>query len=128
MKIEDIADKNVTISKSTVSIIGENGKTAGMITNITTFYNVPVREQFEFSNAAHKLGVDRKLIDWSRMFRINGKWYYLLDESKLAKAYEYRKIDGIKPISRIEDAKVAAVQFGAVIIPAASIHDGRKFN
>lgn len=47
MKIQDIIGKHVKVSKSTITVLNDIGKTAGMITGVDTFYSMPTREQFE---------------------------------------------------------------------------------
>ena len=126
MKIQDIVGRPIKISKGTITVLNESGKPAGMITRITTFYNANGGDQFSFFDKMCKSGADRDKIDWTRMFLVGGEWYYLLDDRRLAKAYEYQEFDGVKPIAKIEDGKLAARQFGATIIHVARIHDGRQ--
>ena len=43
MKIQEIAGRRVKVSRSTISVLNDDGKTAGMITGVDTFYNMPPR-------------------------------------------------------------------------------------
>lgn len=126
MKIQDIAGRRVKVSRSTISVLNDDGKTAGMITGVDTFYNMPPREQVEHAGKLRRLGIDRLKMDWRRMFFVKGVWYYLADDGALEWAHKFRKIDGDKPIARWEEAKQAAEQFGAEIIHVARITDTRK--
>ena len=126
MTMQDLTGKRVKINKSTITLLGDAGKPAGMITGVDTFYNVHLREQFDFTSRATKLGIDRLKIDWARMFLVKGVWYYLADDTHLARAYEFQAIDGMKPIAKLEDGRMAADQFGATIIHVKSIYDGRN--
>ena len=126
MKIQEIAGRRVKVSRSTISVLNDDGKTAGMITGVDTFYNMPPREQFEHADKLRRLGIDRLKMDWRRMFFVKGVWYYLADDGALAWAHKFREIDGDKPIARLEEARQAAEQFGAEIIHVARITDTRK--
>ena len=125
MIMYDLADKRLKISKSTIAVLNEYGKTAGMITGVDTIYNVPDRVAFDFSNKAHKLGINRLRMNWVRMFFVQGVWYYLVDDSAVARAHEWRAIDGKKPIINMENWQSAAEEYGAVIIHASKIQDSR---
>lgn len=126
MKIQDIVGRRIKVSRSTISVLNDDGKTAGMITGIDTFYNMPPREQVEHAGKLRRLGIDRLKMDWRRMFFVKGVWYYLVDDSALEWAHKFREIDGDKPIARLEEARQAAEQFGAEIIRVARITDTRK--
>lgn len=126
MKIQEVAGRSVKVSRSTISVLGDDGKTAGMITSVDTFYNMPPREQFEHVGKLRRLSIDRLNMDWRRMFFVKGTWYYLADDGALAWAHQFREIDGDKPIARLEEARQAAEQFGAEIIHVARITDMRK--
>lgn len=126
MKIQEIAGRRVKVSRSTISVLNDDGKTAGMITGVDTFYNMPPREQFEHAGKLRRLGIDRLKMDWRRMFFVKGAWYYLADDGALAWAHQFRGTDGDKPITRLEEARQAAEQFGAEIIHVARITDTRK--
>ena len=120
MKIQEIAGRRVKVSRSTISVLNDDGKTAGMI------FNMPPREQIEHAGKLRRLGIDRLKMDWRRMFFVKGVWYYLADDGALAWAHKFREIDGDKPIARLEEARQAAEQFGAEIIHVARITDTRK--
>lgn len=126
MKIQDIAGRRVKVSRSTISVLNDDGKTAGMITGVDTFYNMPPREQIEHAGKLRRLGIDRLAMNWHRMFFIKGVWYYLADDGALEWAHKFREVDGDKPIARLEEARQAAEQFGAEIIRVARITDTRK--
>ena len=38
MKIQDITGRPVKVSRSTISVLNDDGKTAGMVTRVDTFY------------------------------------------------------------------------------------------
>ena len=125
MEMQNLTGKHLKITKSTISVLNESGKTAGMITGIVTFYNIPDRERFDFSQKAHKLGINRLRMNWVRMFFVESVWYYLVDESAVTKAVEWQAIDGGKSIKNMEDWQLAAEEYGAVIIHVAKIQDSR---
>ena len=125
MEMQNLTGKSLKISKSTITVLNESGKTAGMITGVNTLYNVPVRDSFDFSHKAHKLGIARLRMNWVRMFFVESVWYYLVDESAVTKAVEWQAIDGGKSIKNMEDWKSAAEEYGAVIIHVAKIQDSR---
>ena len=125
MIMYDFTGKRLKISKSTITVLDESGKITGMITGVDTIYNVPDRVAFDFSNKAHKLGINRLRMNWVRMFLVQGVWYYLIDDSAVARAHECRAIDGDKPIINMEGWQSAAEEYGAVIIHAAKIQDSR---
>jgi hypothetical protein len=125
MKMLELTGRRLKINKSTITVLDKSGKTAGMITGVDTFYNVPDRDKFEFSHKAHKLGINRLRMNWVRMFLAEGVWYYLVDDSAFARAHEFRAVDGDNPIINMEGWKAAAEEYGAVIIHAANIQDKR---
>ena len=90
MKIQEIAGRRVKVSRSTISVLNDDGKTAGMITGVDTFYNMPPREQIEHAGKLRRLGIDRLKMDWRRMFFVKGVWYYLADDGALAWAHKFR--------------------------------------
>ena len=122
MKMGDLTGKRLIINKSTITVVNESDKTAGMITGVVTFYNVPDRDMFEFSSKAHKLGINRLRMNWVRMFLVENIWYYLVDDNAAAKTYEWQNE---KSIANMEDWKAAAEEYGAVIIHVEKIQDGR---
>ena len=123
MKIQDIAGHNIKVSRSTITALNNNDKVAGIITNVSTFYNVPPREQSELFVRCHKLNINRDFMPWDRLFFIEGVWYYLADDHALAKYREFYEND---PIAKLEEALLAAEQFGVEIIHVARITDTRK--
>ena len=125
MIMNDLIGKSLKINKSTITVLNESGKTAGMITGVETFYNIPDRDKFEYSHKAHKLGINRLRMNWVRMFLVEGVWYYLIDESAVARAHEWQAIDGGKSLTNMEDWKSAAEEYGAKIIHVTKIQDGR---
>lgn len=126
MQILDIAGRRVKVSRCTISVLNEDGKTAGMITGVETFHTLPAREQFELAGKLRRLGIDRLKMDWDRMFSVKGVWYYLADDGALSWARRFREIDGDKPIARLEEGERAAEQFGAVVIHVERVTDTRK--
>ena len=126
MKIQDIAGHNIKVSRSTITALNNNDKVAGMITNVSTFYNVPPREQSELFVRCHKLNINRYFMPWDRLFFIESIWYYLADDHALAKAHKYRKFYENDPVAKLEEALLAAKQFGAEIIHVARVTDTRK--
>lgn len=126
MKIQDIAGRHVKVSRSTITVLNGEGKTAGMITGVETFYTMPPREQFEHASKLRRLGIDRLKMDWARMFFIKGVWYYLADDATLARAREFQAIDGDRPVVKLKESKQAAEQFGAVVIHVERVTDTRK--
>lgn len=126
MKIQDITGRRVKVSRGTITVLNVEGKTAGMITDVETFYTMPPREQFEHVGKLRRLGINRLIMDWARMFFVKDSWYYLADDAALARAYEFQVIDGDRPIAKLEESKQAAEQFGAVVIHVERITDTRK--
>lgn len=122
MRIEDIAGKKIRISASTITVLNDAGKTAGMITGVETFYKMQVREQLEHHGRARKAGVK----NWSRLFLIRGQWYFIADDAALARSKEWEAFDGPVPRERLEQAEITAIAFGATVIHVARADDTRR--
>lgn len=58
MAIKDIANKTIRISARTITVLNDEGKTAGMITGIETFYTMAARDKCEFFGRARQAGVE----------------------------------------------------------------------
>lgn len=124
--IMDVVGRHVKVNHNTISFLGNGGKIAGMITGVDTFYSMPIREQVENISKLRNRGIDYRNLNWRRMFFIEGVWYYLADDGALARAYEFRHIDGDTPVAKLEAGRDAAAQSGAVIIHVSRITDTRE--
>ena len=122
MKVNEIAGKKIKINARTITVLNDAGKTAGMVTGVETFYSMSARQKYDFYSAAKRAGVEK----WSRLFFIDGRWYYIADDSALARAKEWETVDGPVPREKMEQSETAAVAFGATVIRVKRADDTRE--
>lgn len=60
-EIKDCIGKNVKISKCSITIKSENGKTNGVVRNITSLYDLQANRQMEYYQKIRKLGLHGKI-------------------------------------------------------------------
>ncbi len=60
-EIKDCIGKNVKISKGSITIKSEDGKTSGVIRNITSLYDLQANKQMEYYHKLRKLGLHGKI-------------------------------------------------------------------
>ena len=60
-EIKDCIGKNVKISKCSITIKSENGKTSGVVRNITSLYDLQANRQMEYYQKIRKLGLHGKI-------------------------------------------------------------------
>lgn len=59
--IKDCIGKNVKISKGSITIKSDNGKTSGVIKNITSLYDLQANKQMEYYQKIRNLGLHGKI-------------------------------------------------------------------
>lgn len=59
--IKDCIGKNVKISKGSITIKSEDGKTNGVVRNITSLYDLQANKQMEYYQKLRKLGLHGKI-------------------------------------------------------------------
>lgn len=59
--IKDCIGKNVKISKGSITIKSENGKTSGIVRNITSLYDLQANKQMDYYRILRKLGLHGKI-------------------------------------------------------------------
>lgn len=60
-ELKDCIGKNVKISKGSITIKADDGKTCGIVRNITSLYDLQANKQMEFYSRLRKLDVGRKI-------------------------------------------------------------------
>ena len=60
-EIKDCIGKNVKISKGSITIKSEDGKTSGVVRNITSLYDLQANKQMEYYQKIRKLGLHGKI-------------------------------------------------------------------
>lgn len=60
-EIKDCIGKNVKINKGSITIKSEDGKTSGVVRNITNLYNLQANKQMEYYQKLRKLGLHGKI-------------------------------------------------------------------
>ena len=60
-EIKDCIGKNVKISKGSITIKSEDGKTCGVVRNITSLYDLQANKQMEYYQRLRKLGLHGKI-------------------------------------------------------------------
>lgn len=60
-EIKDCIGKNVKISKNSITIKDENGKTCGVVRNITSLYDLQANKQMEYYQKLRKTGLHGKI-------------------------------------------------------------------
>lgn len=59
--IKDCIGKNVKISKCSITIKSEDGKTSGVVRNITSLYDLQANKQMEYYRILRKIGIHGKI-------------------------------------------------------------------
>ena len=60
-EIKDCIGKNVRISKGSITIKSDDGKTSGVVRNITSLYDLQVNKQMEYYQKLRKIGLHEKI-------------------------------------------------------------------
>ena len=60
-EIKDCIGKNVKISKGSITIKAEDGKTCGVVRNIVSLYDMQANKQMEYYQKLRKLGLHGKI-------------------------------------------------------------------
>ena len=60
-EIKDCIGKKVKISKNSITIKDENGKTCGVVRNTTNLYDLQANKQFQYYSKFRKLGLHGKI-------------------------------------------------------------------
>lgn len=60
-EIKDCANKKVKISKSSITIKNEDGKTCGVVRNIVSLYDMQANKQFEYYKQIKSAGLQGKI-------------------------------------------------------------------
>lgn len=60
-EIKDCIGKNVKISKGSITIKGEDGKTCGVIRNITSLYDLQANKQMDYYKKIKQAGLHGKI-------------------------------------------------------------------
>lgn len=60
-EIKDCVGKNVKISKASITIKNEEGKTCGVVRNITSLYDLQPNKQMEYYRVIRNLGIYGKI-------------------------------------------------------------------
>lgn len=60
-EIKDCIGKKVKISKGSITIKSEDGKTSGVVKNITSLYDLQANRQMEYYQKIRKLGLHGKI-------------------------------------------------------------------
>lgn len=60
-EIKDCIEKHVKISKNSITIKAEDGKTCGVVRNIVSLYDMQPNKQFEYYSKLKKLGLHGKI-------------------------------------------------------------------
>ena len=58
MEILDCRGRKVKVSKGSITVKDDNGKTCGVVRNIVSLYNIQPNRQFEFYNELKHKGLD----------------------------------------------------------------------
>lgn len=125
MNMQNITGKNIKVSARSITVLNEAGKTAGVVTNVKTFYTLySSRQIFDLAQAIKKAGIDRYDIDWLRMFEVGGQWYYV---ENMSANEQYIHFGDERAIEKSRRNKRAAEQFGAIVITVNNVYDTRGF-
>ena len=60
-EIKDCIGKNVKISKGSITIKSEDGKTRGVVNNITSLYDMQANKQMDYYNKIKQVGLHGKI-------------------------------------------------------------------
>lgn len=60
-EIKDCIGKNVKISKNSITIKSDDGKTCGVVRNITSLYNMQANKQIEYHKKIKQAGLHGKI-------------------------------------------------------------------
>lgn len=122
MKMPEIENKTVKCSPSSITVKDENGKTRGIVRNVSRAYDLPFNRQVELQSKLKGTGID---VRSKQVYIDDGEIIYLHNLREIA-AYEYlphltdceqKHLDELK-------AKAArAVALGITVIPCYCIRE-----
>ena len=82
-EIKDCTGKNVKISKSSITIKSEDGKTCGVVRNTISLYNLQPNRQIEYCQKLRKLGLHGKISIKNCIIKDNIMYVFRNIKSKL---------------------------------------------
>lgn len=89
MLITEIENKKIKIGKTSITCIGDNGKTCGIVRNITKFTNLQPNKQIDYFHKISKCGIWGSRIDGLLdCFIIVDNEPYYLNDLRSIKFYE----------------------------------------
>lgn len=90
-EIKDCIGKHIKISKTSITIKGDNGKTCGVVRNITSLYNLQPNKQMDIITRWKKLGLNREYLMQIGLDNIIIKDNNIFVFRKLQKIQHYEK-------------------------------------
>lgn len=89
MKIEDLAGKKIKIGQRSITCIGDNGKTCGVVTGITKYKDLRPNIQMGFAKQMRDVGIWGGYVEEAvnNTIYLDGDIYYL-DNKKPQEFYE----------------------------------------
>lgn len=114
MQIENIPENaKIKINKNSITVLNENGKTAGVVTSAQNFLSLQANKQINYAHTLRALGIwghKKQIIKYTYIcdgkilqFRNINSYGYLTDDEKAAEDLFYNSLTAagvvVKPIS-----------------------------
>lgn len=79
---QDISGKRIIVSAHTITVKNQEGKTAGMVRNISTLDNIQPNKQLDFSSKLRKAGLSREIMMkyLDKIIVYEGELFFLVDD------------------------------------------------
>ena len=86
MQINDITNKRIAVSAHTITVKNQEGKTDGMVRNISTLDNIQPNKQLDFSSKLRKAGLSREIMMkyLDKIIVYEGEMFFLVDDYTFA--------------------------------------------
>ena len=120
MEIMDIKNQYVKLSKGSVTVKGENGKTKGLVRGLTRFLDLQANKKIDYSKLLRNSGV------WGNS-KINMDNCYILDGT----VYLIRNMNSYKYYTEEEKEKYDTMyqniaSYGIIVIPCYFVKEGNE--
>lgn len=109
MQIAEITGRTVRLSKSSITVVDDSGKTAGVVRDVTRWDTLPPAKQFQFSKILRETGIwEAGLVDY--VIVVGGLLYYIIDEKYEQNFQKYFAGRGFETDEKKHDQRLAIIR------------------
>ena len=77
MEIKEIVGREIKINANSITVRNEEGKTCGVVRNVTSLYNIQANKQFDINSKLRKSGIRSMDFDIKKIYLLKMIIYIL---------------------------------------------------